>query len=422
MPMHDSFEAPARRRHTALFVLLAAPFLVLPVALEAEIRNQAALGYDSFIDRFTILEADTFESVQDLYLGLGNAFYYRDGASKAGFSNYFRFGNQTVDENFELEGSLAPVGSTVIDLRSALRWKHFREGSDYEFGNDYAQANAMFRIRTNTGERSRLSLKSRFELVDYAEKTDFDYDYRYFDGGAEWEAGEGIDRMLHLSLLAGKREVPDTTALSYDRLLAEVETRISAPSAFSLQLMSSADRKEYREKVRSSYWSVASQLEMSRGHAAGTVFSLLGESEILHFDRSDSTYFDTHFLRAGIRARLPVRTLSSVHIEPRYAAMLCGSFPEERYREISCVLAAEIMRSDGFWLSLSYEPGFRDYAVDENDLYSDFSLNRLSAMGSLSLPVETSLNVLVTHEPERHSRREDDFSVTLVSIDLTKRF
>ncbi len=422
MPMHESFEAPARAWHTAFLVSSAAAFLLLSVPLEAEVRNQATLGYDSFIDRFTILEADTFESVQDLYLGLGNALSYRDGASKALFSNYFRFGNQTIDENLDLEGSIAPAGSTVLDVRSALHWKHFREGSDYEFGNDYLQANAMFRIRTNTGEHSRLSLKSRFELVDYEEKTDFDYDYRYFDGGAEWETGDGIDRMLHLGLVAGKREVPDTTSLSYDRLLAEIETRLSAASAFSLQLASSADRKDYRETARSSYWNVTSQIEMSRGAAGGAVFSLLGESEILRFDRSDSTYFDTHFLRAGLRARLPVRSQSAAYAEPRYAVMLCGSFPEERYREISCVLAGEIMRSDGFWLSLSYEPGYRDYALDGNELYSDFYLNRLSAMGSLSLPAETTLNVLVTHEPERHSRREDDFSVTLVSIDLTKRF
>ena len=422
MPMHEFFEAPVRRRHTAFLVSSTALFLLLSVPLEAEIRNQATLGYDSFIDRFTILEADTFESTQELYLGLGNALYYRDGASKAGFSNFFRFGNQTIDEHLDVEGSIAPVGSTAIDLRSALHWKHFREGSDYEFGNDYTQANAMLRIRTNTGEHSRLSLKSRFELVDYEEKTDFDYDYRYFDGGGEWEAGKDIDRMLHLGLLAGKREVPDTTSLSYNRLLAEFETRFSPATAISLQLMSAADRKDYRKTARSSYWNVTSQLEMSRGSASGTVFSLLGESEILRFDRPDSTFFDTHFLRTGFRARLPVRSLSAVHVEPRYAIMLCENFPEERYREISCVLAAEIMRSEGLWLSLSYEPGFGDYALDGNELYSDFYLNRLSAMGSFPLPAGTTLNVLVTHEPERHSRREDDFSVTLISIDITKRF
>jgi hypothetical protein len=422
MPMHKSFEAPARPWHTAFFVFSTAVFFLLSVPVEAEIRNQVTLGYDSFIDRFTILEADTFESVQDLYLGLGNALSYRNGASKAGFSNFFRFGNQTIDEHFDVEGSIAPVGSTVIDLRSALHWKHFREGSDYEFGNDYTQTNTMLRIRRNTGEHSRLSFKSRFELVDYKEKTDFDYDYRYFDGGAEWETGEDIDRMLHLGLLAGKREVPDTTSLGYDRLLAEIETRLSTAAAFSLHFMSAADRKNYRETARSSYWNVTTQIEMSRGSANGAVFSLRGESEILRFDRSDTAYFDTHFLRTGFRARFPVRSLSGVYVEPHYATMLCGSFPEERYHEISCVLAVEIMRSDGLWLSLSYEPGFRDYALDGNELYSDFYLHRLSAMGSLPLPAGTTLNLLATHEPERHSRREDDFSVTLVSVDITKRF
>jgi hypothetical protein len=422
MPMHDFFEAPARPRHIAFLMSSVAAFLILSVPLEAEIRNQATVGYDSFIDRFTLLEADTFESVQDLYFGLGNALYYRDGGSKAGFSNYFRFGNQTVDEHLDVEGSIVPVGSTAIDLRSALNWKHFREGSDYEFGNDYTQGNALLRIRTNAGRHSRLSLKSRFEIVDYREKTDFDYDYRYFDGGAEWETGEGMDGMLHLGILAGKREVPDTTALSYDRLFAEIETRFSPAAAVSFQLLSAADRKEYRLATRSSYWNVTTQVELSRGSAGSAVFSLRGESEILHFDRSDATYFDTHFLRAGFRARFPVWEQSAMYVEPRYAILMCGSFPEERYREVSFVLAAEVMRSNGFWLSLSYEPGFRGYELDENELYSDFYLNRLSAVGSLPLPVGTTLNVLVTHEPERHSRREDDFSMTLVSIDITKRF
>ncbi len=152
----------------------------------------------------------------------------------------------------------------------------------------------MLRIRRNTGGHSRLSLKGRFELVDYKEKTDFDYDYRYFDGGAAWEIGEDIDRMLHLGLTAGKREVPDTTALGYDRLLAEIETRLSAAAAYSLHFMSAADRKDYRETARSAYWNVASQIELSRGSTGRAAFSLRGESEILRFDRPDTAYFDTH--------------------------------------------------------------------------------------------------------------------------------
>jgi len=102
--------------------------------------------------------------------------------------------------------------------------------------------------------------------------------------------------------------------------------------------------------------------------------------------------------------------------------MLCADFEEERYWEASCVLGTDIMRNDKLWISFSYEPGYRNYTLDANDLYSDFRLNRLSAMGSVSLPADAALNLFLTHEPERHSRREDDFSVTLVSLDLTKRF
>jgi len=117
-----------------------------------------------------------------------------------------------------------------------------------------------------------------------------------------------------------------------------------------------------------------------------------------------------------------VRDLSSVYIEPRAAWMFCPDFEEERYGEFSCILGADIMHTDRLWLSLSYEPGYRDYTVAENDLYSDFTLNRVSAMGSVSLPASMALNLFLTHEPERHSRREDDFSVTLVTVDVTKRF
>ncbi len=120
MPMHESFEALVRPRAIAFLACSTALFLLLSVPIEAEIRNQVALGYDSFIDRFTILEADTFESVQDLYFGIGNAFYYRNGASKAGLSNSFRFGNQSIDEYLDAEGSIAPTASTLIDLRSAF--------------------------------------------------------------------------------------------------------------------------------------------------------------------------------------------------------------------------------------------------------------------------------------------------------------
>ncbi len=422
MPMRELFEPFSRPRHAAFCVSALLTLLILSTPPRAEIKSQAALGYDSFIDRYTILEADTFESIQEVYGGIANTLSYRRGASKALVSNFFRLGSQTVDELFDAGGSTAMGASTSLDLRGMFHWKHFWEGSDYEFGNDFTQGNASLKITRKVGGHSRLSIRSRFELMDYDQRTDFDYDYRYYDGGLEWDTGVDFEKTLRLGILAGARDVPDSTSLSYDRFLAELDARFSPIPLLSLQLTAAADRKGYRETERSPFWSVLSYFEMSRGGMNGMIFSLRGESEILLYDRPDNIYFDNHFLRAGLRGRFPLRHMWTAYVEPRYATMLCRSFPEERYREISCVIGAEILQINGLWLNLSYEPGWRDYTLDENSLYSDFQLHRLSAMGSIPLPVESALNLLVTHEPERHSRREDDFSVTLVSIDITKRF
>lgn len=422
MRIREFLEPSPRPRHAAFCVSAILLLLTVSTPLRAEIRSQAVAGYDSFIDRYTILEADTFESIQEAYGGMANTLTHRAGASKALVSNFFRLGTQTIDELLDAGGSLAAGASTSLDLRGTFHWKHFWEGSDYEFGNDFTQGNASLKIARKVGARSRLSLRSRFELMNYDRKTDFDYDYRYYDGGLEWDTGADFEKSLRLGILAGARDVPDSTSLSYDRFLGEIDARFSPASLLSFQLTAAADRKGYHESKRSPYWSIMSFLEMSRGGTSGLLFSLRGESEILRFDRPDNVYFDTHFLRGGLRGRFPLRQLWTAYLEPRYATMLCESFPEERYREISFVIGAEILQSNGLWLNLSYEPGQRDYTLDENSLYSDFRLNRLSAMGSIPLPAASALNLLVTHEPERHSRREDDFSVTLVSVDITKRF
>jgi hypothetical protein len=420
-PMQNDSKAFRYPCRIAIVPLVLAAVLLMSAPGEAELRNQVTLGYDSFIDRFTILEADTLESTQELYIRFGNALQYRKGKTTAGLNNLFKFGNQTVDEHLDAEGSVAPLSSAGLDLRSSLHWRHFQEGSDYEFGNDYTQANAMIRIRTDIGTSSRLSLKSRLEAVDYGEKTDFDYDYRYIDGGVEIQIGDVIDKMLLAGVFAGRRDAPDTTALSYDRLLGELEATLT-PGVISIHVASAVDRRDYRGTVRSSSWNAVSSLETSVSAANGSMYSLRGESELIRFDRPDTAYFDTHFLRALFRARIPLGSMSSVFVEPRYGRMLCDGFEEERYAELSCVFGTQVMRNDRLWFDFSYEPGYRNYLLGGNELYSDFYLNRLSIMGSLSLPYRMTLNLFITHEPERHSRREDDFSVTLMSIDLTRRF
>ncbi len=407
---------------TALSTALLLSLIACPSIARGEIKNRLTFGFDSFIDRFTILEVDTAESVQEYYVGLGNDLHFKRNRASGGLGNLFRVGTQTMDEHIGGELSLLPVPSTRIDVRSFFHYKHFQESSDYTFGNDYLQLNTLLKIRRKLGNASKLTLRSRFEGIDYERQNDFDYDYYYYDGGLEFEAGSILRRMIRVGGFAGHREAPDTTEMNYERAAGEVELRFMVGDGGLIHIYSMGDRRDYRRAVRSSYWLVLSQAEFMVTSLSGRSFSVKLESEYTTYDEHDPIFFDNHFIRGGAGAKIPVEERISLTAEPRIARMFCRDYAEERYAEYTLQLGVELFGGNDLWLIASYEPGYRDYLLDDNDLYSDFYLNRLSLMGSIPLSIGFYINVFAMHDPERHMRREDDFSVTLISLDLTKRF
>ena len=410
------------KRALAAIVAFCAVIALFPMNSSAELRNRLILGYDSFIDRFTILEDDTAESVQEFYTGIGNDLLFGRDQVDLELRNYFRYGTQTVDDRFDGEISLFPHKRTRLDLRTSIGYKHFREGSDYHFGNDYLQSNTFLRLRRKLGKSSRLTARGRFETVSYEKKTDFDYDYYYYDGGIEFETGSILKRMFRVAAFTGERTAPDTTAMSHRRTIGEVEAYFTIGEAAIFRLVSMGDRRGYSEKVRSSYWLVLSSGELMITSITGRNLTVRLESEYTTYDDPTFVYFNTHFIRGSAGARIPFGIRYSIQFEPRVARMICPDFHEERYFEYTVLLGFEVFNVNNFWLMAGYEPGYRDYLTDDNDLYSDFYLNRLSLMGSIPFPKGFYIRLFAMHDPERHMRREDDFSITLFSIDLTKRF
>ena len=413
-------------RTIRLYTLLSAALIVssalLPATARGDIKNRLTFGFDSFIDRFTILEVDTAESVQEYYVGLGNELRFKRNRASGGLGNLFRVGTQTLDEHIDGELSLLPVPSTRIDVRSFFHYKHFQESSDYTFGNDYLQLNTLLKVRRKLSDASKLTVRSRFEGIDYERQNDFDYDYYYYDAGLEFEAGSILSRMIRVGGFAGHREAPDTTEMNYERAAGEVELQLTVGDGGLFHLFSVGDRRDYRGAVRSSYWLVLSQAEFMITSLSGRSFSVKLESEYTTYDDPTPIFFDNHFIRGGGGVKIPVEERVSLTAEPRIARMFCRDYAEERYFEYTIQLGVELFGGNDFWLIASYEPGYRNYLLDDNDLYSDFYLNRLSLMGSIPLRMGFFINVFAMHDPERHMRREDDFSVTLLSLDLTKRF
>lgn len=402
----------------ALFCLLCAPG---SRARAIELRNGLLFGYDSFIDRYTIVDDDTSEVTHEYYAGLDNHLRHDSRSLKYSLRNIFRYGNQTIDEYAEGAFSAGTRRRGLVQARADLRLKAFREGSDYEFGNDYLQSNAYLSLGKEFRDEFYIVSKSRAELIDYDERTDFDYDYRYIDTGLGIELGSFFGKFASVSAAFGRRECPDTSALSYDRFLGTADGRL-ANGRFGFDLSVSADRRDYDGLTRSSSWNVLSGIGLTWTRSGGDSWSLRLDSELYRYDTETTTFFDNYFLRGGMRARVPASRTASVILEPRIGWLSCPSFEEERYVEGTVVLGVDLFSGGSYWLSASYEPGYRNYLLDENDIYSDFRISRLSLMGSATLAERVMLTVFVSHDPEYHSRRTDDFSMTLLSASVSLLF
>ncbi|MBN1886071.1 MAG: hypothetical protein JW876_11200 [Candidatus Krumholzibacteriota bacterium] len=408
--------------HTAAVAIAALLFIAPASRLHAaSLRTSVFTGFDSFIDRYTILDVDTLETIHEFRAGFLAGVTIGRADTRATLRNRFSWGNQTLDETLDGDLAFRAGENTWIELRGSMHLKAFREESDYTFGNDYVQSNGRLRIKRRLAPDLSAAWKTRVELVDYDRRTDFDYDYRYVDTGLEIEGGSYFEKYLRASASIGAREAPDTTALSYRRLVGDVEGQLAAGET-AVHLFAHADRRDYDDGARSDYWLVDSFAEVRLADGAAA-WSFRVESELVSYDRPDATFFDTHFLRGGFRLRTPLAGgAANAYAEPRYGMMRCPDYAEERYGEGSIVLGIDVARGADLWFSASWEPGYRGYGESGNTLYSDFSFNRLSLMGGAGLGAGIDLSLFVSHDPERHSRREDDFSITLVSLEISRSF
>jgi len=202
---------------------LASASLPVPAGASGIFETRLTTGFDSFIDRYTILEDDTTEALNEFYVRLFNRFYRGDGRNRPLLSNSFKIGNQAMDDRLELDLRLGNSNSFSTEFSAAAYLKHFREKSDFPLSNDYRQYNSNLKLGFKVAQGLRLSSRSRAELVDYDERTDFDYDYHYLETGIEIYGGDILENMFRLSAAAGTSEAPDTTELGFDRSLFEAE-------------------------------------------------------------------------------------------------------------------------------------------------------------------------------------------------------
>ncbi|MFO7914344.1 MAG: hypothetical protein R6U43_01470 [Candidatus Krumholzibacteriales bacterium] len=399
-----------------ILTAVSAPGSVVAGRLDTRISS----GYDSFIDRYTVLEDDTTESFSEYYINITNKLAGGIKGINSTFRNSLKFGNQTLDERLRLGLEFGSLSSIEARLETDFFLKHFREGSDYVYSNNYRQINTGLKLSRRISENLRIRSRTRFEVIDYDDHTSFDYDYNYIDTGIECDAGSILGNTFRAAAAFGVCESPDTTELNYHRSIIQASAYLGSWAGSGLDITVSADRRSYQGDSRPSSWLILSYSNISVKKTEEIEFGFTLDGESYLYDSTSQLYFDTYFIRGGVEISLPLREDSELSFQPRYARMLCPDLEDERYSEYSMAVSYNFMHGIKYWFTLSYEPGYRRYLVE--DIYSNFYFNRVSLMGSFTIYRNISADLFLMHDPEKHSRRRDDFSITLISATISLSF
>ena len=387
-------------------------------------------GFDSFQERYSIVDEDTLDSITEFRSRL--ALGYENGSP---FGDYFHLQGITVlgDQNFEYTGQLdlierfGPRASRLV-LFADVTHRGFLDDSSYEFANDHTRYYLRSYAKWDAADWASLRVSDRVEHVDFAERTEFDYDHTRNTVSLQSELNWHLVHFFAAGLDFTTMTIPDTTEIQYESWKPLVEYR-AAPGLYkSILLYASAERRRYaHEPAKSSFWAIIANasVEWPLTDVVGVEFR--DETERYDYDDDSGVYFDYTETRNAILMKYNKSWNVRLGAGPAFSFFVSNASPEDEYHELGGKLTLEYGLGTAVWLSGSYEPGKRSYrtfnaARDEPTVYSDYTYHRVSLLANVRLLDGVSLNAFADVQPEDHEREGDDATATLVSVSLTYSF
>jgi hypothetical protein len=411
---------------STLTIILAAAFF--PPTLQARgLNGSLEIGFDSFSEKYSIVEEDTVDNVIELrsrlrleyVLGsmLGDYFRMESGTS---------IGNNSVEESGRM--SLArSVGPTRFAFSAYFANKDFRSNTTYSYANDYQRYDAAAYVQYYNPGFGTVRLTDRVEGMDFARRTEFDYDYLKNSVHLGLDVQRFSSTYLQMGTGGAVKSIPDTSQISYESYTADFEFRRQFGLQKQVHFSFNGERKIYHDRqVRSPYWTANTHFTLRPLQRGPWVLSLENAAEFYLYDTSNDVYFNY----TEEKTSLLLMYFRSFELElgagPMHSVLTSGASTEDQYREWGAVVKAEFLRRSGFWLSFTYEGGKRSYdsyrSNPESSIFSDYVFNRFTLFTSAKLWRNISVNGFLSHEPVNHKRAGDDTSTTLFSLDLGYAF
>ena len=418
-------------RRGKLYLLVAvAPLLNLlypPAADAGDVAGRVEVGFDSFVEKYSVVETDTTDELTEFRtrINLG----YAQGRL---LTNYFLLEGESLIGEASFENSARfrftrGFGRSRLGFMSDLTYRSFHDNSVYAFANDYLRYSGRIYLEAKPSPYTAVRLTDRFELLDFRERTQFDYDYLRNNVTISGEYDRDFITRLHGYLTFGGRSVPDSTEISYKGYTAGFEFRKTFGLNRQLYLTANTHRRIYAHKpTKSPYWSVFSTAVLQPVMLWRFGLTLDNALESYTYDENSTAFFSYLENRTALMLYYYHAFDFRLGMGPTYGLFASGFSGQDEFTELGARANIEWSLGRWVWLSGMYEPAWRNYRLDTTDpaqvIFSDFVAHRLLVFLTVRPSQRTSINLFVDHEPQNHEVDNDDSSTTLFSLDAAYAF
>lgn len=328
-------------------------------------------------------------------------------SGRAGLDLGFRGAASRFDLDFELEG------------------RQFTDETEFTLSSDVGEGRLRLNWQQVLREGWSLGARARAEGTRYQRRSVYELDSQRLDLALTSEVRRDLDEWFDLEVGAGRRSIPDSTAIAYDRLFASAHYSRELPAGWRFAVAHFLEHRAYDDPgVRSPFTNATLEPELRlRLHDAWELRwnSLL---EWIDYETGNEAYFDMFLGQTGL-AVVHRRGWLELGLEPRLNWLRTPAPVEDEYGQRSVVARVDWFGIGRWWFSVSGEVGHRDYRtqeVGELDLYSDYWFLRSTVLASLRITPSLSLDGFLSDEPESHRRSADDARLTLVNLNLRWKF
>lgn len=423
-----------RARVTGLAAAAALLALLAPGARAGRVIGAVEVGYDTYMERYSIAESDTLSSINEararIRIGwatglLGRNYTILEARQYLGESSWESTAHALVTRRV---GAGAPW---VLNLDAELSHRGFNAGSGYEFPNDYTRAYARAGVRGPAGKPVQVRVDDRVERLDYQYRTEFDYDYTRNIATAVLDLGRDPFKGVSLGARFTTMSIPDSSEIEYHSLGPVFEGRYFGEPHQRVYVSMNVDRRAYPgDGTRSSFWSVLASGLLEWPFSDHWGVEMASDVDGYNYDVATGAYDDYVETRNYVAVNWFNEGLK-VGAGPAFGWLTSRDAPDEEYHELGARMALEQIGVSGLYLSLAYEPGLRDYPAYTSDarvtdnadaIFSDYVYHRVNLFANVRITRGWWFNALLDWQPEDHDRDGDDATATVGSASLTYQF